>query len=132
MTTELTVLALAALLQAVQIGLAGAVMNRDVGADWNASPRDSQPQFSPITGRLRRAVNNHFEGLILFTIAVITVTLGNSASQMTAICAWLYLIARVLYVPAYAFGWSPWRSVIWATGFLATMTMLLTALLSSS
>lgn len=47
MTPELLVLALAALLQAFQIGLAAMVMNRDVGAKWNAGPRDSQPEFSP-------------------------------------------------------------------------------------
>ena len=40
MAAETTALALAALLQAAQIGLAGAAMNRDVGLDWNASPRD--------------------------------------------------------------------------------------------
>jgi uncharacterized MAPEG superfamily protein len=34
----------------------------------------------------------------------------------------------VLYVPAYAFGLSPWRSLIWAVGFLATTLMLVTAL----
>ncbi len=128
MTSELTVLALAALLQAVQIGLAGAVMNRDVGADWNAGPRDDQPKFSPLTGRLRRAVSNHFEALCFFTIAVVVVTLSGSATGLTAACAWIYLAARVLYIPAYAFGWSPWRSVIFVSGFLASLVMILIAL----
>lgn len=128
MTAELTVLALAALLQVGQIMLAGAVMNRDAGVDWNASPRDSEPRFSPLTGRLRRAVDNHFEALALFTIAVVVVTLSGSASGLTAACAWLYLAARILYVPAYAFGWSPWRSLIFGVGAAATLVMLLAAL----
>ncbi|MFD1881967.1 MAPEG family protein [Paracoccus pacificus] len=128
MTTELTVLALAALLQLIQIGLAAAVMNKDVGADWNAGPRDTQPEFSPMTGRLRRAVDNHFEGLLLFTIAVVVVVLSNSQSWLTATCAWVYLLARIAYVPAYAFGLSPWRSVIWGVGTLATVIMLLAGL----
>jgi uncharacterized MAPEG superfamily protein len=34
-------------------------------------------------------------------------------------------------VPAYAFGWAPWRSLIWAVGFLATLIMLLAALFGS-
>ena len=29
---------------------------------------------------------------------------------------------------AYAFGWSPWRSVIWGVGFLATMYIIFAAL----
>lgn len=128
MTTELTVLALAAMLQALQIGLAGYAMHRDIGDEWNVGPRDTRPDFAPLTGRLRRAVANHFEGLAFFTIAVVVVTLGDAASGLTAACAWLYLIARILYVPAYAFGWSPWRSVIWMVGFVATMVMIFAAL----
>lgn len=128
MAAETTALALAALLQAAQIGIAGASMNRDVGARWNASPRDTQPEFSILTSRLRRAVNNHFEGLILFTIAVLLVMLSDAGNALTTFCAWLYLLARVLYVPAYAFGWSPWRSLIWAVGFLATLVMIVTSL----
>ena len=37
--------------------------------------------------------------------------------------------ARILYVPAYYYGLNPWRSLIWAVGFLATLLMLLAALL---
>lgn len=130
MAAETTALALAALLQATQIGVAGAAMNRDVGARWNASPRDNQPEFSALTGRLRRAVANHFEGLILFTIAVFLVMLTDAGNALTTFCAWLYLLARMLYVPAYAFGWSPWRSLIWAVGFVATLVMIVTSLLT--
>ena len=50
-STELVVLGLAAILQAVQIGLAGWSMNRDGLSDWNAGPRDSEPQFSLLTSR---------------------------------------------------------------------------------
>ena len=128
MAAETTALALAALLQAVQIGLAAASMNRDVGAKWNASPRDRQPEFSALTGRLRRAADNHFEGLILFTIAVVLVVLSDAGSPLTVLCSWSYLLARLLYVPAYAYGWSPWRSVIWGVGFVATLAMILIAL----
>lgn len=128
MTPELTVLALAAVLQSVQIVLAGAGMNRDMGVAWNAGPRDDEPRLSPMTGRLRRAVANHFEALCFFTIAVVVVTLSGSASALTAACAWVYLAARILYVPAYALGWSPWRSVIFGIGAAATGVMLLAAL----
>lgn len=129
MTPELTVLALAAILQAIQIGLAGMALNSDVGAAWNAGPRDSQPEFSPMTGRLRRAVNNHFEALAFFTIAVVVVGMSGQNSAFTAWAAWIYLAARIIYIPAYAFGWSPWRSVIWAVGFIATIAMILSALI---
>ncbi|ABD53752.1 MAPEG family protein [Jannaschia sp. CCS1] len=136
MTPELTVLALAALLQAVQFALMAVPANLEVGTGKTLSPRDRarlggslEEQLSPRTARLNRAMANHFEALILFTIAVVVVTLSDQSTPFTATCAWVYLGARVLYVPAYAFGWVPWRSVIWAVGFLATVAIVASSLL---
>ena len=55
-------------------------------------------------------------------------TLSGSGSWFTALCAFAYLVARVLYVPAYAYGWSPGRSLIYAVGAIATFAMILAAL----
>lgn len=132
MTAELTALTLAALLQVVQFGLMAIPANLELGTRATLSPRDGESlvsQLSPRTARLHRALSNHFEGLILFTIAVVVVTLSEAASPLTGACAWIYLAARVLYIPAYAFGWTPWRSLIWSTGFAATTVMLIAALL---
>jgi len=132
-TPELTVLALAGLLQVVQYALMSVPANLELGPRRTLGTRDDaadlQSRLSPRTARLYRALDNHFEGLILFTLAVVVVTLGGKASGFTAACAWTYLAARVLYVPAYAFGLVPWRSVVWLIGFLATMAMILAALL---
>ena len=132
MTPELTALALAGLLQAIQFVLMAVPANRELGTKRTMGPRDEgslTEDVSPVTGRLSRALHNHFEALILFTLAVIVVTLSERNSGFTAICAWVYLIARIAYIPAYAFGLSPWRSVIWATGFFATVAMILAALI---
>ena len=132
MTPELTTLALAALLQAVQFALFAVPANIELGTGYTSSARDRAPsrQLSERTARLQRAMNNHFEGLILFTIAVVIVSLGDKNSSTTAACAWVYLGARILYVPAYYFGLAPWRSLIWFVGFLATMAMIVAALLT--
>jgi uncharacterized MAPEG superfamily protein len=131
MTPELTALALAGLLQAAQFTLFAIPANRELGVGYTSSARDRPPsrQMSVVTGRLQRALNNHFEGLILFTLAVVVVTLGNQSTPVTQYAAWAYLAARILYIPAYAFGWRPWRSAIWAVGFFATLTMIVAALL---
>jgi uncharacterized MAPEG superfamily protein len=131
MTPELTALALAGLLQAVQFVLMAVPANLEVGSRRTAGPRDKDDlmrDLSPRTGRLVRALNNHFEGLILFTLAVVVVTLSNQSTAFTAACAWAYLIARILYVPAYAFGWNPGRSIIWGAGFFATVAMIMASL----
>ena len=131
MTPELTALTLAALLQVAQFIAFAAPANVELTPAYTASPRDVPPlrPLSKVTARLQRALNNHFEGLILFTIAVVAVTLSNQSTTLTATCGWAYLTARVLYIPAYALGLSPWRSAIWAVGFLSTTVMLLAALL---
>lgn len=131
MTPELTALALAGLLQAVQFAVFAIPANLQLGTGYTSSPRDRPPsrQLSLSTARLQRALSNHFEGLILFTLAVVVVTLGNQSSTVTQYAAYIYLAARVLYVPAYAFGLRPWRSAIWAVGFFASLTMIVAALI---
>ncbi|QDI76751.1 MULTISPECIES: MAPEG family protein [Leisingera] len=136
MTPELTALTLAALLQVFQIALMAVPANLELGQGKTLGPRDRdrlggdlQDQVSTRTARLYRAMNNHFEGLILFTIACLAVTLAGKSSPLTAACAYAYLGARLLYIPAYAFGWVPWRSLIWSVGYLATALMLLAALI---
>lgn len=131
MTPELTVLALAGLLQGIQFVLMAVPANLQLGTRKTLGARDPEvlgralaDQMSPVTGRLYRAMNNHFEGLVLFTIAVVVVTLGAASTPFTQTCAWVYLAARVAYIPAYALGLTPWRSLIWSVGFGATMLMI--------
>ncbi|WP_435257928.1 MAPEG family protein [Thioclava sp. FR2] len=131
MTPELTALALCGLLQAVQYIVFAIPANIELGTRYTSSPRDVPPKrsLSTMTGRLQRAMNNHFEGLILFTLAVVVVTLGEQSTSVTQWAAWVFLAARILYVPAYALGLAPWRSAIWGVGFFATLTMIVAALI---
>jgi uncharacterized MAPEG superfamily protein len=131
MTPELTILTLAALLQVAQFILYAIPANMELGTGYTSSARDRPPSrsLSDKTARLQRALDNHFEGLILFSIAVFVITYSDQGSAFTALCAAAYLFARIAYVPAYYFGWRPWRSVIWGVGFLATVLMYLAALI---
>jgi len=128
MTPELIALALVGLVQFAQYAMFSLAANLQVGLGYSTSPRDEDRPLHGAAGRLQRALNNHFEGLILFTIAVVVVTLSGQSSGFTAACGWVYVIVRILYIPAYVFGWVPWRSVIWGVGFFASLGMLLAAL----
>ena len=127
--TELLVLTLAALLQVVQYGVMGVPVNVQLGVRYTGGNRDDQQVPSGVPGRLFRALDNHFEALALFTIAVVVITLADASTPFTRGCAWAYLGARVLYVPAYASGVYLVRSLVWAVGFFATTAMLIAALL---
>ena len=136
MSHELTALTLAGLLQVSQYVAMSIPANIELGIGKTISPRDPvhlvKPlidQMSPKTGRLYRALNNHFEGLVLFTLAVFVITLSEKSNIVTVSASYIYLCARVLYVPAYYFGLKPWRTLIWLFGFFATTTILITALI---
>lgn len=129
MTYELTILTYAALLWGLQFFAYLAVGHGKMDLDWAMGPRDQEGKRPGSVGRLHRALANHTEGLVLFAIAALVVSHSNQSTGFTAACASVYLIARLLYVPAYALAWQPWRTVIWMAGFFATMAMLIAALI---
>jgi len=128
MPIEIKVLGLAALLQFIQFLLMAIPVNIQLGPKYTGGNRDEEKRATGVPGRLKRALENHFEGLILFTIAVVVVVLGNASSPTTETCAWVYLAARILYIPAYASGIFLVRSSIWSVSFGATFVMLWVAL----
>jgi uncharacterized MAPEG superfamily protein len=128
MAFELAVLVLAALWAVVQLFLFAVPANLDLGSTYLAGPRDEKRELTGRTARLQRAFNNHIEGLVLFTVAVVAVVLSGKSFWLTQGAAAVYLIARVVYVPAYALGWNPGRSIVWGVGFLATLVMLIASL----
>lgn len=131
MTPELTSLALAGLLQAVQFTLFAVPANCESGVGYSSSARDRPPgkPMSGVTLRLQRAMNNHVEGLILFAIAVLVTHLADRSTGLSATLAWTYLGARLLDIPAYLIGLSLWRALIWGLGRCATLGLLILAVI---
>lgn len=129
LTPELTGLTLAALLQVFQLCLYSVAGQAQAGTKAALKPRDKAITLTGKAGHIQRAMNTHFEGLILFSIACVVITLSHRSTPVTAACADTCLGARTLYIPACVFGWVPGRSALCAVGFLATVLMLLAALL---
>ncbi|MCC1491534.1 MAPEG family protein [Cognatishimia sp. F0-27] len=128
MTPELTALVLAALWQTVHFALYSVLAQKQVGSKYAASSRDTPRQLTGTAGRAQRAMQNSFEGLILFAIATLVITFADKGNARTTLACLVYLLARGLYLPAYLFDWVPWRSVIWLVGFLATNLLFVMAL----
>ncbi|WP_126974945.1 MAPEG family protein [Frigidibacter oleivorans] len=131
MTAELTVLALAILLHGGLFVAFALIANRELGPRWTTSPRDEPPKrpLSVTGGRLQRTLDNSFESLILFAPAALMIPVSGQSTAVTAALAWAFLLARILYIPAYVLGWCPARSAIWGVGFLATVAMVVAALI---
>ncbi|MBX2856020.1 MAG: MAPEG family protein [Rhodobacteraceae bacterium] len=128
MPVEVEVLAYAVLLAVAQLFLFAIPANLTIGSRYLAGPRDGGVKLEGVPARLQRAFLNHIEGLVLFMAAVVVVTLGDASSNRTETAAWVYLTARIVYVPLYAAGTPYVRSLVWATGFIATLSMVVVAL----
>ena len=125
MTPMLQILAWTLVLALVQIFLPATVKTIQYGAKWNAGPRDSEvAPPSVIAGRLDRAQRNLFETLPLFVAAVLIAHVANVNPSLSLLGSQLYLGARVLYIPLYAFGVPGVRSLVWMVGLVGLGTIL--------
>lgn len=129
MTPEFVALAFTLILALVQIFAAGAARTAELGPKWNAGPRDGEaPPPGKLAGRLMRAQANLFETLPLFIGAVIMAHVtGKDGGALTLWGTHLYLFARVLYVPLYAFGVTGVRSLAFIVS-LAGLILVIAAL----
>ena len=125
---EIIVLCLAALLQVGIVLFTSRLQDRDMGHEYNLSPRDREPNYAADTGRMQRAMRNHLDNYVLFAAAALAVYVTDSDFWLTDVAAWVYLLARIAYVPAYYKGLAPWRSVFFMCGLVATIVMFLAVL----
>lgn len=131
MTTELTLLAWTLVLALVQIMLVANLRTAETGIQYNASARDGEaPPPRPVTARLQRAQANLFETLPLFIGAVLIAHVSGSEGDLTLWGCWMYLIARIVYIPLYAAGIPYLRSLVWLVS-LAGLVMVLAAVLTA-
>ncbi|QZH76554.1 MAG: MAPEG family protein [Erythrobacter sp.] len=125
MPTELTALALAGVLLLVHIFVAIHMTTQQYGRDWNMGARDEAlPPLNPVAGRLDRARGNFLETLPLAIIALGGVVLADKADEWTALAAWVWLGARVVYLPLYWTGVRKVRTYVWGVALLALVYVL--------
>ena len=130
MTIELTCLGWATVLGLVHIIVAGNARTKEFGTKWNMSARDDKkPPLSPFTDRLFRAQSNFFETFPLFSSAVLIVTVSQSYSTYSRWGALIYLVARIIYFPLYAFGVPVIRTVVWLFSIIGLLLVVVPQLL---
>lgn len=129
MAIELTCLAWAVVLGLLHILVAGNARTKELGNKWNVSARDGViPPLSPLVGRLLRAQSNFFETFPLFATAVLIVATTHTFSSYSYWGAIIYLIARVIYFPLYAFGIPVVRTLVWLVSIVGLLLVLVPVL----
>ncbi|MFN3387826.1 MAG: MAPEG family protein [Allosphingosinicella sp.] len=132
MTTELSVLAWGCVLGLVHIFVAVRFKTRQYGTKWNVGARDEAlPPPQPIVGRLARAQANFFETFPIYAAAALIVSTTLLNDRWTAIGAWLWLGARVLYLPLYAAGVPVVRTVAFLASVVGIAMVLRPALVAA-
>jgi uncharacterized MAPEG superfamily protein len=130
MPVELKILALGALLLFIHIFTATRFKTAQYGRKWNVGARDEAlPPPSPVTGRTMRAQANFQETFPIAIVALLGVVLANRTSEWTALGGWIWLGARVLYLPLYAVGVPVIRTLIYTIS-LVGLAMVLWPLLA--
>jgi len=129
MNAELSALAWGCILALVHIFAAVRVKTRQYGTKWNVGARDEElPPPQPIVGRLARAQANFFETFPIFAAAALIVSLADLADRWTAIGAWLWLGARIVYLPLYAMGLPVVRTIVFLVSVMGIVLVLWPAL----
>lgn len=102
------------------------------GSGWLTSNRATEnlPPLSELGQRAIRAHENLKENYPAFAVAILLLAFSGGFTRDTAIAALVFLVARLIHMPAYIIG-VPWlRTLSWAVGFLATVYLLLMALVA--
>lgn len=128
MSVELGALTGTVILGLVQLFAATQAATAQRGFKWNMSSREGTPApLTGVAGRLDRAFRNLLESFAFFAAAVLIVQLSGRNSELSALGARTYLIARLVYVPVYAAGIVGLRSLIWLASMAGLVLVLYAA-----
>jgi len=129
MPIELKIAALGALLLFVHIFAATRFKTAQYGRHWNVGARDETlPPANAMTGRMMRAQANFQETFPIAIVALLGVVLASKTSATTALGGWIWLGARLVYLPLYGAGVPVVRTAVWAAG-MAGLVMVIWPLL---
>ncbi len=124
MTADLWALLAALVLAAVQLTLASVLTLRQLGGTWVAGPRDEHREVTGTSGRFVRAHRNLLEIFPQFLAALFLVHAAYAAGMLSVVGAWMFVIARLVYVPAYAFAPPGARPICWLAAQLGIFVIL--------
>ena len=122
-STEIAVLGWSVVLLLAQV-LLQAVSTYDLGPYLLGPRDDNRPSGTVMAGRLKRALENLLETYPAFVALALALAVTGKTGGIAATGAWVWLIARVVYVPLYAFGVPAVRTLVWCVSIVGLLMML--------
>lgn len=121
-STEVWVLGWSAALLFVQVVLQ-ATATYGLGPNYLLGSRDEKRQPTVLAGRLERALKNMLETYPAFIALVVALAVAGKTGGIAATGAWIWLAARIVYVPVYAAGIPVVRTALWLISALGLVLM---------
>ena len=129
MTPDLQMLVWSAALALVQMLVAVAGAQTQLGLPMLAGNREDLPAVTGWGGRARRAHLNMLESLVVFAIVVLVAHVAGRANESTALGAMLFFWGRVAYAIIYVVG-LPWlRTAAWAVSIAGIVIIFIELLM---
>ncbi len=126
--TELRLLGAAALIGLLQLGWAASASQTQRGFAWGAGARDEPRAVHGVAARLQRAMANYLETFPIFAAALLAAVALGRTGGTTLLGAWIYVIARAIYVPLYVSGVPVLRSLVWLAALVGIVLELVALL----
>jgi len=125
LSIELALLGWSTVLLFLHVMVEGQTATRDRGTGWNAGPRDGEAKpLGVYAGRAARALRNFQETYPAFVALALALTIAGRTGGSGETGAWLWLIARIVYLPLYLLGIPYLRSLCWCVSILGLGLML--------
>jgi len=119
MPVEIRIAAYGALLLFVHIFIATRYKTAQFGRAWNVGARDEElPPANVMTGRTARAQANFAETFPIAMVALLGVVIAERTSETTALGGWIWLGARVAYLPLYMSGIKVVRTLVYTVSIV--------------
>ena len=120
-------LVLSVALLVFHVALQAMLATRELGSRWNAGPRDEAREHRGVlAGRAARASANFRETYPGFVALALAVVALKDPSGWGLAGAWLWLVARLVYIPLYLAGIAYIRSLVWLVSLAGLAVMAAT------
>lgn len=125
----LVLLALSVALLVFHISLQGMLATKELGSQWNAGPRDdAREPVGKLAGRAARASANYRETYPGFVALALALAVAGDPSGWGLVGAWLWFVARLVYIPLYLAGIPYIRSLVWLVALAGLAIMAATVI----
>ena len=124
MTFELWMVLASVVLLIAQVTIQASLLTKQLGSEYNASPRDEQKPVTGTAARAKRMLSNYLETYPAFIALALVAVISGGADWLTAVGAGLYIVARIAYVPLYLQGVYYIRSLAYIAALVGMLAMV--------